>query len=209
MVATLDVVSNGRFILFYDYGWRRAEFDAYGFPSRPPTTSAPPRWSRGSQIIKGMLTHERFSFERPLLPGARRALRARSRCSEAAAADLDGGDEQPGDGARHRRSTPTSSTRCRRRSRASGRSSTRRARRVPAQSDVISARSASRSRRRFSSAGSDAEIDACFERMEQLRPSETQRRGHPRAVEGDQPGARAATARARISRRSSSSARPT
>jgi alkanesulfonate monooxygenase SsuD/methylene tetrahydromethanopterin reductase-like flavin-dependent oxidoreductase (luciferase family) len=31
MVATLDVVSGGRFIFFYDYGWRRAEFDAYGF----------------------------------------------------------------------------------------------------------------------------------------------------------------------------------
>ena len=31
MIATLDVASDGRFILFYDYGWRRAEFAAYGF----------------------------------------------------------------------------------------------------------------------------------------------------------------------------------
>jgi len=62
MVATLDVVSNGRFILFYDYGWRRAEFAAYGFAFEGSDDERAAKMAEGLAVIKGMLTHERFSF---------------------------------------------------------------------------------------------------------------------------------------------------
>ena len=63
MVATLDVVSSGRFLLFYDYGWRRAEFDAYGFAFGASDDERAARMEEGLTIIKGMLTEERFTFE--------------------------------------------------------------------------------------------------------------------------------------------------
>ena len=63
MVATLDVVSDGRFILFYDYGWRRAEFDAYGFDFGASDDERAARMDEGLTIIKGMLTEDRFSFD--------------------------------------------------------------------------------------------------------------------------------------------------
>jgi alkanesulfonate monooxygenase SsuD/methylene tetrahydromethanopterin reductase-like flavin-dependent oxidoreductase (luciferase family) len=63
MVATLDVISGGRFLLFYDYGWRRAEFDAYGFPFGISDEERAARMEEGLIIIKGMLTEERFTFE--------------------------------------------------------------------------------------------------------------------------------------------------
>ncbi|MEE9301571.1 MAG: LLM class flavin-dependent oxidoreductase [Alphaproteobacteria bacterium] len=63
MVATLDIVSDGRFILFYDYGWRRAEFDAYGFHFESSDDERAAKMDEGLTIIKGMLTTERFSFE--------------------------------------------------------------------------------------------------------------------------------------------------
>ena len=63
MVATLDVISGGRFLLFYDYGWRRAEFDAYGFPFGVSDEERAARMEEGLNIIKGMLTEERFTFE--------------------------------------------------------------------------------------------------------------------------------------------------
>ncbi len=63
MVATLDVVSEGRFILFYDYGWRRAEFDAYGFAFEASDEERVRKMVEGLEIIKGLLTHERFSYE--------------------------------------------------------------------------------------------------------------------------------------------------
>jgi alkanesulfonate monooxygenase SsuD/methylene tetrahydromethanopterin reductase-like flavin-dependent oxidoreductase (luciferase family) len=62
MVATLDVVSNGRFILFYDYGWRRAEFESYGCNFEASDDERAAKMAEGLEIIKGMLTHERFSF---------------------------------------------------------------------------------------------------------------------------------------------------
>ena len=63
MVATLDVVSRGRFILFYDYGWRRAEFDSYGFAFGASDDERAARMEEGLTIIKGMLSNDRFSFE--------------------------------------------------------------------------------------------------------------------------------------------------
>jgi alkanesulfonate monooxygenase SsuD/methylene tetrahydromethanopterin reductase-like flavin-dependent oxidoreductase (luciferase family) len=63
MVATLDVVSDGRFILFYDYGWRRAEFDAYGFDFEATDDDRAAKMDEGLTIIKGMLTEERFSYD--------------------------------------------------------------------------------------------------------------------------------------------------
>lgn len=63
MVATLDVVSDGRFVLFYDYGWRRAEFDAYGFDFEETDEDRAARMDEGLTIIKGMLAEERFTFD--------------------------------------------------------------------------------------------------------------------------------------------------
>lgn len=63
MIATLDIVSEGRFILFYDYGWRRAEFDAYGFAFEDSDDDRAAKMEEGLTIIKGMLTEDRFSFD--------------------------------------------------------------------------------------------------------------------------------------------------
>ncbi len=63
MAATLDIVSDGRFILFYDYGWRRAEFDAYGFDFETTDDDRAAKMDEGLTVIKGMLTEERFSFD--------------------------------------------------------------------------------------------------------------------------------------------------
>jgi alkanesulfonate monooxygenase SsuD/methylene tetrahydromethanopterin reductase-like flavin-dependent oxidoreductase (luciferase family) len=63
MVATLDQVSNGRFIFFYDYGWRRAEFESYGFDFESSDDERARKMEEGLRIIKGMLAEERFSFE--------------------------------------------------------------------------------------------------------------------------------------------------
>ena len=62
MVATLDVASGGRCVLFYDYGWRRAEFEAYGFAFEASDDARAAKMAEGLAIIKGMLTQPRFSF---------------------------------------------------------------------------------------------------------------------------------------------------
>jgi len=62
-IATLDIVSEGRFILFYDYGWRRAEFDAYGFDFAGSDDERAARMAEGLVIIKGMLSEPRFSYQ--------------------------------------------------------------------------------------------------------------------------------------------------
>ena len=62
MIATLDIVSEGRFILFYDYGWRRAEFDAYGFAFEQSDDARAAKLVEGLEIIQGMLTEPRFSY---------------------------------------------------------------------------------------------------------------------------------------------------
>jgi alkanesulfonate monooxygenase SsuD/methylene tetrahydromethanopterin reductase-like flavin-dependent oxidoreductase (luciferase family) len=62
MIATLDIVSEGRFILFYDHGWRRAEFDAYGFAFEQSDDERAAKMVEGLEIIRGMLTEPRFSY---------------------------------------------------------------------------------------------------------------------------------------------------
>ena len=101
MVATLDVVSNGRFILFYDYGWRRAEFDAYGFAFEESDDARAAKMAEGLTIIKGMLTEPRFSFSGRYYRVHDAVCEPKLRAATHAA-DLDGRGEQSGDGARDR-----------------------------------------------------------------------------------------------------------
>jgi alkanesulfonate monooxygenase SsuD/methylene tetrahydromethanopterin reductase-like flavin-dependent oxidoreductase (luciferase family) len=53
MAATLDVLSNGRLILFYDCGWQEAEVRAYGleWPSEPERIA---RMEEGLDLIKAL-----------------------------------------------------------------------------------------------------------------------------------------------------------
>jgi alkanesulfonate monooxygenase SsuD/methylene tetrahydromethanopterin reductase-like flavin-dependent oxidoreductase (luciferase family) len=62
MIATLDVISGGRFILFYDYGWRRLEFDAYGFAFEQSDDARAAKMVEGLEIITGMLREASFSY---------------------------------------------------------------------------------------------------------------------------------------------------
>jgi alkanesulfonate monooxygenase SsuD/methylene tetrahydromethanopterin reductase-like flavin-dependent oxidoreductase (luciferase family) len=61
-LATLSHVSCGRLQLFYDYGWRKAEFEAYGIPFRKSDEERIRQMGEGLSIIKGMLEEESFSF---------------------------------------------------------------------------------------------------------------------------------------------------
>ena len=57
MSATLDQISEGRLILFYDAGWRQAEFDAYGFPFGDAATRVD-RCREGLEIIRRLWTSD-------------------------------------------------------------------------------------------------------------------------------------------------------
>jgi alkanesulfonate monooxygenase SsuD/methylene tetrahydromethanopterin reductase-like flavin-dependent oxidoreductase (luciferase family) len=61
MAATLDALSGGRLIFFYDAGWGRAEIDAYGLPF-PDTPERVARMSEGLALIKALWTGEPVSF---------------------------------------------------------------------------------------------------------------------------------------------------
>lgn len=63
MLATLSYISQGRIELFYDYGWRKVEFDAYGIDFCKTTENRIRQMAEGLVIIKGMLEEDRFSFE--------------------------------------------------------------------------------------------------------------------------------------------------
>lgn len=54
-LATIDHISKGRLILFYDYGWRKAEFDAYGIPFGSDDEERIERMGEGLTVIKTML----------------------------------------------------------------------------------------------------------------------------------------------------------
>ncbi len=62
MAATLDVISGGRFLLFYDSGWREAEFCAYGFPWDADVNLRLERMIEGLEIILNMFTQERTTY---------------------------------------------------------------------------------------------------------------------------------------------------
>ena len=63
MLATLSHISKGRIELFYDYGWRKAEFDAYGIDFGTTDEERIQQMAEGLTIIKGMLEEDRFSFK--------------------------------------------------------------------------------------------------------------------------------------------------
>ena len=61
-LATLSHVASGRLIIFYDYGWRKAEFDAYGIPFGLNDDERIDQMEEGITVIKGMLKEEKYSF---------------------------------------------------------------------------------------------------------------------------------------------------
>jgi alkanesulfonate monooxygenase SsuD/methylene tetrahydromethanopterin reductase-like flavin-dependent oxidoreductase (luciferase family) len=61
MAATLDALTGGRLILFYDAGWGRAEVDAYGLPW-PDDAERVARMAEGLDLITQLWTGERVDF---------------------------------------------------------------------------------------------------------------------------------------------------
>jgi len=62
MGATIDVISNGRFILGIGAGWYKQEFEAYGFVF-PPVGERMARLEDAVQIIHKMWTEKKPSYE--------------------------------------------------------------------------------------------------------------------------------------------------
>ena len=62
-LSTISHISGGRVALFYDYGWRKAEFDAYGIDFCNNDDERIKQMTEGLAIIKGMLEEKRFSFK--------------------------------------------------------------------------------------------------------------------------------------------------
>jgi len=62
IAATLDIISNGRLILGYGAGWKRDEYEAYGFPFPKPSLRVS-QMREGVTIIKKLWTGEKSSFE--------------------------------------------------------------------------------------------------------------------------------------------------
>jgi alkanesulfonate monooxygenase SsuD/methylene tetrahydromethanopterin reductase-like flavin-dependent oxidoreductase (luciferase family) len=61
--CTMSHISNGRVAMFYDYGWRKAEFDQYGIEFGMDDNERIARMAEGIEIIKGMLEQDRYSFK--------------------------------------------------------------------------------------------------------------------------------------------------
>lgn len=61
MGATLQALSNGRFILGIGAGWKEDEYQAYGYPF-PPTATRIHQMGEAVQIIKAMWTLPKASF---------------------------------------------------------------------------------------------------------------------------------------------------
>jgi probable F420-dependent oxidoreductase len=59
MAATIDEVSQGRFVLGIGSGWNRREFDAFGIPYDKRVS----RFEEAFAIISGLLRSERVTFE--------------------------------------------------------------------------------------------------------------------------------------------------
>jgi alkanesulfonate monooxygenase SsuD/methylene tetrahydromethanopterin reductase-like flavin-dependent oxidoreductase (luciferase family) len=62
MGATLQILSNGRFILGIGAGWKQDEYLAYGFDF-PPTATRIHQMGEAVQIIKAMWTDSKASFQ--------------------------------------------------------------------------------------------------------------------------------------------------
>ncbi len=62
MVATLDNLSNGRLEFGIGAGWKKMEYEAYGYPF-PDDLTRIAQLGEAIQIIKGVLTHDKFTFE--------------------------------------------------------------------------------------------------------------------------------------------------
>lgn len=61
MAATLQLLSGGRFILGMGAGWDKTEYRAYGYDF-PPAGTRVAQLEEALQIIKGLWTHERYTF---------------------------------------------------------------------------------------------------------------------------------------------------
>mgnify|MGYP001600797208 CR=1 FL=1 len=62
-VSTISHIANGRFELFYDYGWRKAEFDQYGIDFGGSDEERINMMTEGLEVIIGLLSRERFSYD--------------------------------------------------------------------------------------------------------------------------------------------------
>jgi alkanesulfonate monooxygenase SsuD/methylene tetrahydromethanopterin reductase-like flavin-dependent oxidoreductase (luciferase family) len=62
-ISTISHISKGRFELFYDYGWRKAEFDQYGIDFGQTDDERIQKMEEGLSVIKGLLENEKFSFK--------------------------------------------------------------------------------------------------------------------------------------------------
>lgn len=61
--ATMSHISEGRVGLFYDYGWRRAEFDAYGINFGESSEDRIKQMDEGLTVITGLLEEDNFSYD--------------------------------------------------------------------------------------------------------------------------------------------------
>jgi probable F420-dependent oxidoreductase len=59
MAATIDQISNGRFVLGVGAGWNRPEFDAYGIPFDHRVD----RFAEGYQVIQALVTGNRITLD--------------------------------------------------------------------------------------------------------------------------------------------------
>ena len=75
MAATIDEVSQGRFVLGLGAGWNRREFDAFGIPYDKRVS----RFEEAFTIIRGLLAGERVTLRRRVPPRRRRRAAAPAR----------------------------------------------------------------------------------------------------------------------------------
>lgn len=61
IASTFDVISKGRLILGYGAGWKKNEYESYGFPFLDPSTRVQ-QLREGIIILKKLWTEERSSF---------------------------------------------------------------------------------------------------------------------------------------------------
>ena len=62
MAATLDNLSNGRLEFGIGAGWKKIEYDAYGYPF-PTDLTRIAQLGEAIQIIRGVWTHDKFTFK--------------------------------------------------------------------------------------------------------------------------------------------------